>query len=281
MPTLRHRPGLLIGTLRAYIAGPTIDPSNAGQQDQQMRSAAEARAFAALSGMKLRVFQWVLARARRRVADRENLRFLRTRIFGRVRDLFLAMGGHMHAAGALSNPRDIFWLTTDEVFGWVRGTTVTTNLQGLVTLRHREYEGWREAPEPADRFRTWGPVWANNAFLGKPAAPQGDGLSGLPACPGRVEGRVVRVLDPNQAGDIDGAIMVAYRTDPGWVPLFPRIAALVVERGSLLSHSAVVAREMGIPSVVAVSGVMDALATGDRIRLDAVAGTIDVLEKAE
>ena len=97
----------------------------------------------------------------------------------------------------------------------------------------------------------------------------------------RVEGRVVRVLDPNQAGDIDGAIMVAYRTDPGWVPLFPRIAALVVERGSLLSHSAVVAREMGIPSVVAVSGVMDALATGDRIRLDAVAGTIDVLEKAE
>ena len=243
-----------------------------------MRSAAEARAFAALSGMKLRVFQWVLARARRRVADRENLRFLRTRIFGRVRDLFLAMGGHMHAAGALSNPRDIFWLTTDEVFGWVRGTTVTTNLQGLVTLRHREYEGWREAPEPADRFRTWGPVWANNAFLGKPAAPRVTG-SGLPACPGRVEGRVVRVLDPNQG---------ATSTGPSWWPTvriglgtaFPRIAALVVERGSL-SHSAVVAREMGIPSVVAVSGVMDALATGDRIRLDAVAGTIDVLEKAE
>ena len=140
---------------------------------------------------------------------------------------------------------------------------------------------WQEAPEPADRFRTWGPVWANNPFLGKPVVPQGDGLSGLPACPGLVEGRVARVIDPNDAGDVDGAIMVAYRTDPGWVPLFPRISALVVERGSLLSHSAVVAREMGIPSVVAVSGAMDALASGDRIRLDAVAGTIEILEKAE
>ena len=281
VPTIRHRPGLLIGTLRAYLAGPSMDPDRAGHQDKQMRAAAEARAFSALSGLKLRVFQWVLSRARRRVADRENLRFLRTRIFGRIRDLFLALGGHMHAAGALSHPRDIFWLTTDEAFGWVRGTTVTTNLKGLVALRHKEYEDWKKQPEPADRFRTWGPVWADNPFLGKPTAPQGDGLSGLAACPGLVEGRVVRVLDPNNAGDIDGAIMVAYRTDPGWVPLFPRIAALVVERGSLLSHSAVVAREMGIPSVVAVSGVMDALATGDRIRLDAVAGTIEILEKTE
>ena len=281
VPTLRHRPGLLIGTLRAYLAGPTIDPSKTGQQDKQMRSAAEAQAFDALSGMKLRIFQWVLARARRRVADRENLRFLRTRIFGRIRDLFIALGGHMHEVGALSSPRDIFWLTTDEAFGWVRGTTVTTDLKGLVSLRSREYQTWQEAPEPADRFRTWGPVWANNPFLGKPVVPQGDGLSGLPACPGLVEGRVARVIDPNDAGDVDGAIMVAYRTDPGWVPLFPRISALVVERGSLLSHSAVVAREMGIPSVVAVSGVMDALASGDRIRLDAVAGTIEILEKAE
>ena len=281
VPTLRHRPGLLIGTLRAYLAAPAVESGGSAPQDQQMRAAAEARAFAALEGGKLRVFKWVLSRARRRVADRENLRFLRTRIFGRVRDLFLALGGHMHAVGALASPRDVFWLTTEEVFGWVRGTTVTTNLQGLVTLRHQEYQGWRAAPEPADRFRTWGPVWANNSFLGKPVLAQGDGLSGLPACPGRVEGSVVRVLDPNQAGDIDGAIMVAYRTDPGWVPLFPRIAALIVERGSLLSHSAVVAREMGIPSVVAVSGVMDALETGDRIRLDAVTGTIEVLEKAQ
>jgi pyruvate,water dikinase len=187
----------------------------------------------------------------------------------------------MYGAGALNNPRDIFWLTMDEAFGWVRGTTVTTDLKGLVRVRHAEYKGWAKDPEPGDRFRTWGPVWSNNPFLAKQGPPPTDGLSGLPACPGVVEGRVARVVDPNNAGDIDGAIMIAYRTDPGWVPLFPRISALVVERGSLLSHSAVVAREMGIPSVVAVAGVMDELKTGDLIRVDAVAGTIEILERAQ
>jgi pyruvate,water dikinase len=96
-----------------------------------------------------------------------------------------------------------------------------------------------------------------------------------------VEGRVCRVLDPDNAGDVDGAIVIAYRTDPGWVPLFPRIAALVVERGSLLSHSAVVARELGLPTIVAVAGVMDALKDGDRVRVDASAGRIEVLESAK
>jgi len=94
-----------------------------------------------------------------------------------------------------------------------------------------------------------------------------------------VEGRVCRVTDPDNAGEVDGAVVVAYRTDPGWVPLFPRLAALVVERGSLLSHSAVVARELGIPTVVAVRGVMDALCDGDQVRVDATAGEIILLKR--
>ena len=277
VPTLRHRPGLLVATLRAYMAGPSVRPEQMGHHEKQMRLDAENRAFANLSGWKAWAFRWVLTRARRRVRDRENLRFLRTRIFGRVRDLFIVLGRHMAAQGALAQPRDIFWLTLDEAFGWVRGTTVTTDLDGLVRIRRTEYARFEKEPEPADRFHTWGPVWAHNLFMGKPKPPTGDGLSGLAACPGIVEGRVCRVLDPNSPGDIDGAIMVAYRTDPGWVPLFPRITALVVERGSLLSHSAVVAREMGIPSVVAVSGVMDTLRDGDQVRVDAVNGTVEIL----
>jgi len=277
--TLRHQPGQLIATLRAYLAGPVLNPDTMGSQDKQMRFEAEQRVSLQLTGLRARLFSWVLSRARRRVRDRENLRFLRTRIFGRVRDIFLALGGHMAREGALDSPRDIFWLTKDEAFGWVRGTTVTTGLEGLVRLRHAEYQRWQREPEPGDRFRTWGPVWAHNTFVGKPKPSGSADLTGLAACPGVVEGRVARVTDPTQAGDIDGAILVAYRTDPGWVSLFPRIAALVVERGSLLSHSAVVAREMGIPSVVAVAGVMDALKTGDRIRVDAVSGSIELLER--
>jgi phosphohistidine swiveling domain-containing protein len=279
VPTLRHKPEMLMATLRAYLRGGSLGTEHMGHHEKQMRLESETRAFAELSGVRKWVFRWVLVRARRRVRDRENLRFLRTRIFGRVRDLFIALGGHMNASGAIDDPRDIFWLTVDEAFGWVRGTSVTTNLRGMVALRRQEYAHWDNAPEPADRFHTWGPVWSYNQFLGRPKAPSGDGLHGLAACPGVVEGFVRRVVDPNDAGDIDGAVMVAYRTDPGWVPLFPRISAMVVERGSLLSHSAVVAREMGIPTVVSVAGAMDELQNGDRVRVDAIAGTIELLER--
>lgn len=275
--TLRHEPALLVGTLRAYLRGAELDPSQLGVQERAMRADAESRVFGALSGPKLWIFQWVLNRARRRVRDRENLRFLRTRIFARVRDLFRALGKHMHSAGALEHPKDVFWLTVEEVFGWVRGTTVTVNLAGIAAVRAREYDEFSNDPVPADRFHTWGPVWAHNAFIGSPPPPREGTLSGLAACPGIVEGRVARVVDPNAPGDIDGAILIAYRTDPGWVPLFPRISALVVERGSLLSHSAVVAREMGIPSIVAVSGVMEAFKSGDAVRVDAITGTIERL----
>ena len=279
VPTLRHRPGLLIATLRAYMKGPNLEADQMGAHEQRMRSEAESRVAAALSGPKRMLFNWVLRRARRRVRDRENLRFLRTRIFARVRDIFIALGQHMEAAGSLKDGRDVVWLTVDEAFGWVRGTTVTVNLAGIAEVREAEYAAFADMPVPADRFRTWGPVWAHNLFLGRPTAPTEGGLSGLAACPGVVEGRVARVVDPNDPGDIDGAVMIAYRTDPGWVPLFPRVSALVVERGSLLSHSAVVAREMGIPSVVAVAGLMDELKSGDWVRVDAVNGTIERMEE--
>ncbi len=278
-PSLRDEPGRFIGTLRAYLALPQPISQTVGVQERAMRLDAEARARAGLSLIRGPIFRWVLTQTRKRVRDRENLRFLRTRIFGRVRDIFVALGRHMAAAGAVENPRDVFWLTTDEVFGWVRGTTVTTRMGALVDLRRAEYAEWADAAVPADRFQTWGPVWADNLFIGRPAPPSSNGLSGLSAFPGVVEGTVRRVTDPDDAGAVDGAVVVAYRTDPGWVPLFPRLSALVVERGSLLSHSAVVARELGIPTVVAVAGVMDTLRDGDRVRVDATVGEITLLER--
>jgi pyruvate,water dikinase len=280
-PSLRDEPGRFIATLRAYLAAPPQQTEGLGRQERTLRLDAEAEARAGLGPLRGPVFRWVLSQARKRVRDRENLRFLRTRIFGRVRDIFVALGRHMHRAGALADHRDVFWLTTEEVFGWVRGTAVTTRVDALTSLRKAEYAEWATQGPPADRFQTWGPVWADNLFLGRPRPPSDEGLSGLSAFPGVVEGRVVRVTDPDNAGDVDGAVVVAYRTDPGWVPLFPRLAALVVERGSLLSHSAVVARELGIPTVVAVSGVMSALQDGDQVRVDATSGEIILLERPE
>jgi rifampicin phosphotransferase len=84
--------------------------------------------------------------------------------------------------------------------------------------------------------------------------------------------RVVR--DPRGAKLERGEILVAERTDPGWIMLFPSAAGLLVERGSLLSHSAIVSREMGIPSIVSIPGVMQWLNDGDEVEMDGSTGVV-------
>ena len=72
---------------------------------------------------------------------------------------------------------------------------------------------------------------------------------------------------------------MAKRTDPGWTILFPMADAIIIERGSVLSHSAVIAREMGIPLVVGVRGLTEQVHDGDKVRVDGINGTIEILER--
>ena len=109
----------------------------------------------------------------------------------------------------------------------------------------------------------------------------GETRTGLGCCAGVVRGPVRVVTDPRHAKLHHGEILVAERTDPGWVMLFPAAAGLVVERGSLLSHSAIVARELGIPAVVSVSGLTRWLKDGDWVELDGASGVVRRLNHAD
>jgi pyruvate,water dikinase len=106
-------------------------------------------------------------------------------------------------------------------------------------------------------------------------------LKGLGACPGVIERTAAVLLEPDTAVRLDGEILVTRQTDPGWVVLFPSISGLVVERGSMLSHSAIVAREMGIPAVVGVPGAASRIRTGDLLHLDGSRGTVEILRTGD
>ena len=103
-------------------------------------------------------------------------------------------------------------------------------------------------------------------------------LKGTPCSPGVIEGIVRVVNNVKDAEGINGEILVTARTDPGWVPLYPSCSGLLIERGSLLSHSAVVARELGLPTIVGINGgLMTKLKTGQRVRIDAGKGEVYIL----
>ncbi|HEV7693090.1 MAG TPA: PEP/pyruvate-binding domain-containing protein [Hyphomonadaceae bacterium] len=228
--------------------------------------------------------RWLLKWAKARVRDRENLRFERTRLFGRVRRIFLAMGARMTEAGVLSDRRDVFNLTVEELLGAVEGAGITTDLRQLAKFREAELKAQLARPDPPERFSVRGAHItgiANLAAEAGAATVGGEMRKGLACCKGLVTAKVRVIEDPRVEALLPGEILVARHTDPGWIAVFANAAGVIAERGSLLSHSAIVAREMGVPCVVSLKAVTQWLKTGDIVRLDGGAGTVERTARAE
>lgn len=245
-------------------------------RERGIRLRAEAHVAQRLRGrpLDLAVFNWVLRNARKAVKNRENMRFNRTQAFGLVREIFGMIGRKLCERGLLAHPRDVYYLNLDEIIGWAQGRSTCTDLQGLANLRQAEFARYPDEI-PDDRFETLGPVYLDNPFRSAPVGhpDTSDVLHGTSCCPGTVKG-IARVI--RQGGDmrLNGEILVAERTDPGWTPLFPSASALLIERGSMLSHSAIVAREMGLPTIVGIAGLMRRVSDGQYLEIDAREGLV-------
>lgn len=106
-------------------------------------------------------------------------------------------------------------------------------------------------------------------------APPGPLLVGTPASRGTAAGVVRVARDVDALRDVaPGDVLVCRETDPAWTPALAVVAAVVTEVGGVLSHAAIVARELGVPAVVAVPGATSSLRTGERVVVDGTAGTV-------
>jgi rifampicin phosphotransferase len=276
-PSLAEEPRFLFAMLKNYLRREATSADALARGERERRIAAEARARQALGApWKRAIYFWFLRAARKHMKSRESMRFGRTRTFGLLRRLALRAGELFVAAGKLETKEDVFHLTLDELLGAIEGTGVSTDLGALAAVRKAEHARHVRAPDPPDRFTTRGAA-ALAAREARIEAPEG-ALKGTPCSPGRVRGRVRVIHDPHGDLRLDGEILVAARTDPGWVPLFPSASGLLVERGSPLSHSAIVARELGLPTIVNVPGLLLRLKDGMMIEMDGAAGTIAVIE---
>jgi rifampicin phosphotransferase len=216
--------------------------------------------------------------------------------------VYRVIGARLEEMGRLERADDILYLTTREIEEFWSGTAVSADLAALVRARRAEFASHAQDSPPNRIITTGLPHPAVNGVVRAAGrsdirASVADGalsspmtlregssggtermLHGLGCSAGVAEGivRVVRSAADDLA--LDGHILVAPRTDPGWAPLFPCARGIIVERGSLLSHSAVLARELGIPAVVGIAGIVDTLRDGERVRIDGTTGTVERLE---
>lgn len=276
VPNLRDEPLQAHALVRGYLRHPGPDRATREAREKAIAEETRARLDRGLAGHPLRrwIFGWVVANARKGVRLREQLRMARTNVFGLVRAMFLGLGRHLHAHGALDAAQDVFMLDLNELFAFLEGRATTLDLRALVALRGRELAEFAKN-SPPDALET-----AGSPYLGDQLAPAtpaeaagGNTLAGIGCSAGKVAG-VSRVVHDPAAARLSGEILVAERTDPGWVLLYPLASGLLVEHGSLLSHAAVTARELGLPAVVGVKGLMRRVKDGQWLELDGRTGVV-------
>ena len=289
--TLREDPLPLlrsIGAMAERLQRP-FPPTGRSAEPERLLRPAQGSVGPELPGQPLRraLLRWLQARTRALVSNRENLRFERTRVFGLARRLLLELGRRLAGLGLLDQPEDVIFLEVEEVLGVVEGNGSGADLRALVAVRRAAWHRQRQQRPLPRRLETRGlPSLATAALLAAPERPAETDLppawhwQGLGCAPGLVRAQVSLVADPRRWLDAprqrgsDCPILVAASTDPGWVLLFPHAAGLLVERGSVLSHVAIVARELGLPMVTDLGGITANLAEGDWVEMDGRSGVV-------
>ncbi len=174
--------------------------------------------------------------------------------------------------GVLRDPEDIFYLTFEELHDAAR-----TNRADYQLIHEREQAVRSYAALTPPRVLTSD----GECLMGSHRRDDlpADALVGLAASAGTVEGRARVVLDVADADLEAGDILVTAYTDPSWTPAFVTASGLVTEVGGLMTHGSVIAREYGLPAIVGVDNATRRIRDGQRIRLRATEGYIEILDE--
>jgi pyruvate,water dikinase len=209
--------------------------------------------------------------------------------FGRLRLAILSIGRKMVKEGLLDEAEDVMFLEYDQLRAYVanpsgyNGRAVLAEAkrkwQAAHNTRPRDWVGtvtqWSMYIEPYHTLWGW-PERFDRAQKGE-VLPKGE-LHGLPAAAGTAEGVARVVRGPEEFDQVKkGEVMVCVMTNPAWVVVFSKIAAAITDTGGVLSHTAVVAREFGIPAVVGTGDATYRIQTGDRVRVNGNTGVVEIL----
>ncbi|MBS4098137.1 MAG: hypothetical protein KGZ83_15000 [Sulfuricella sp.] len=264
-PTWLEAPWLVVENLKAMLDSELEDPAEKERVLKLAMTETERRLLAGLPQELRFSVQELLRLARAYTALDDIEHYQTTRLTLPFRRGLRALGAALQGRGVVAEPMDVFFATAtglDEAVSRDDGELWAKLKAGIEE---------KKAVYLKNRLRS--PEWE----LGKAirCVVAAGGLAGLPGSPGTARGAVFKVFSSDDfAAFPQGAVLVARTTNPAWTPLFYKAAAIVTESGGPLSHGAVTAREVGLPAVMSVRGVLEALENGQVVTVDGTAGRV-------
>ena len=221
------------------------------------------------------ITNYISKRAMFGIKNREISRLNRSRIYGMVREMFRQIGSNLERDNLIDKKEDIFYLNIDEVFNYKK-----FNLKELISNRKKDYKIYKLLPSysrlifsKTEFDKHHKSINSNKIIIDK------DKLEGIPTSNGIVEGEALVIDNILDNYDVKDKILVTKMTDPGWVFLIATAKGVISEKGSILSHTAIISRELKIPSIVGVEDATKIIKTGDYLKMDAHTGKIGILKR--
>ena len=249
------------------------DPSERHGELAQQREAVTAACRAALAARpaSLARFDGLLEVTQRYAILREAQARWFTLAWPLLRGCALRLGEELQGLAVIGRAEDVFFLVPSELHS-------TTSLHAVVRERRRTWEHQRTLAAPLEIGSERG--WMRKALAGSSrerdlsSLPEGT-IIGEPASSGRATGPVCLIRGVDDFAHFqDGSVLVARATAPAWTPLFGRAAAVVTDAGTLAAHASLVAREYGIPAVVATGDATTRLRDGQVVIVDGSLGVV-------
>jgi pyruvate,water dikinase len=279
VPRWREQPEYVFSLLRSCVADGSTSPVETHRRRSVERVALTRACERQLGAVRRRAFDWLLERAQRGMALRENVKSEAVRRIAVVRATLLEIGARLAARDAVAEPDDVFFFSLEEIAAVVGGAA-TGDARTRVVKRRVEYAENLALTPPAVIVGRFDP--RRHAVRPPASIAATSVLRGLAVSPGVVTGRARVILRADSEERVlAGEILVAPFTDPGWTPYFLPAAAIVMDLGGALSHGSIVAREYGIPAVVNVGPATQIIKTGDLIEVDGHCGEVRLLDHAD
>ena len=213
---------------------------------------------------------------------RERARYQQARLYRRFRGVIREWGRRCVAEGYLEQLEDVYQLSLDEITALLRGTEMYPDEVAATAARRRAaFEAFQRSEALPGHFDLAVGKYATHCHTDTTTREEShDRRNGQGVCGGRVIGRAVVLQDASEMAQMkQDDILVVQQTDPGWAPILFLAKGLVMERGGMLSHGAILAREYGIPSVVEISDATQWIRTGMKLLVDGDQGRVEVLDE--